>query len=165
MNGASRTDVESAVRAAFEGVRLGYGISLSMAEAIDDSVDPSTIERLRGTEPDEDWTALARDELQRADSVAHLDAEGLRYYLPALMLHLLDRYEPGEMWCIGTTAALDQREHHPPGFLELLSPAQRRAVALYVQALPTLVPLVHDDAAILERAFRAVWSRELSVEA
>ena len=161
---ASRADVESALRSAFGGVRLGRGISLSMAEAIDDWVDQSIVEGLRGTESDEDWTAIDPRELERAESIAHLDPEGLRFYLPALMLLLLNRYEPTEMWCIGTTAALDQRQPHPDGFLEFLSPEQRRAVALYVQALPGLVPLEHDDAAILDRSFRATWSRELNAD-
>jgi len=164
MERSSRADIESAVRVAFAGVRLGNGMSLTMAEALDDWVDPSIVDGLRGTEPDDDWTAIGAAELERADAVAHLDAEGLRYYLPALMLLLLHRYEPTEMWCIGTTAALDQRERHPDGFMELLSPAQRRAIALYVRALPALVPLVHDHAAILDRSFRAVWSRELGAD-
>lgn len=129
----SREDIEAAVRSAFAGVRLGRGISLTVAEAIDDRVDPSVVEGLRGTESDEDWTAIDPRELERAESIAYLDAE------------------------------VDQREPHPDGFLEFLSPEQRRAVALYVQALPGLVPLEHDDAATLERSFRAVWARELDV--
>jgi hypothetical protein len=94
--------------------------------------------------------------------VAHLDPEGLRYYLPALMIHLLDHYDPLQMWCIGTTSALDQRDRHPYGFFEPLTRRQRQAIALYVRALPDLVELDGDDNAIVTRAFRDVWSRELA---
>jgi hypothetical protein len=77
------------------------------------------------------------------------------------MLRLLNSYVDGsEMWEIGTIAALDQRDRHPFGFLELLTPRQRRAIALYVRTLPALVELDVEDTTSLERAFRDVWSRE-----
>ena len=157
----SRNDIEAAIRDAFAGVRLGNGVSLSIAELIDAWAAPAIIDRLFGTEPYEDWASIPMAELDRAETIAHFDAEGLRYYLPALMLKLLDDYEPSEMWCIGTIGALDQRRGHPLGFLDLLSTKQRRAIALYVKALPDLVKLDREDAARVSRAFRDVWSREL----
>jgi hypothetical protein len=157
----SRKDVEAAIRSAFAEVRLGNGVSLSIAELIDEWADPAIVESLLGTEPDEEWTSIPVAELERADAIAHLDAEGLRYYLPALMLHLLDHYESSEMWCIGTISALDQRRGHPFGFVELLSITQRQAVATYVRALPDLVELDHEDSSRMRRAFRDVWSNEL----
>lgn len=156
----SRQEVEDLIRSAFAGVRLGRGVSLSIADLIDDWADPATVEALLGTEPDEDWASISGDELDRADVIAHLDAEGLRYYIPALMLRLLDHYQPGEMWCIGTIAALDQRNRHPAGFLELLTASQRRVIAIFVQALPDLVDLHAYDSAHLSLAYRDVWSRE-----
>jgi Family of unknown function (DUF6714) len=158
---SSRDDIEAAIRDAFAGVRLGNGVSLNIAELIDDWVAPSIIDPLFGTEPDEDWANIPTAELDRAENIAHFDAEGLRYYLPALMLKLLDDYEPSAMWCIGTISALDQRAPHPLGFLDLLSKKQRWAIALYVKALPDLVQLHPEDAARVSRAFREVWSREL----
>jgi hypothetical protein len=163
----TRESVEVAIRDAFADVRLGEGISLRWAEAIDDMNDqrtPTELNALRRSEVTDDWAAVPASELDSA-FIAHLDAEGLRYYLPALMLRLLDNYEAAELWSIGTIVALDQRERHPPGFLELLTESQRTAVALYVRALPDLVDLHRDDAALITRAFRAVWSRELAEDA
>src|SRR5215469_15804011 len=45
------------------------------------------------------------DELER-NCIAHLDALGFRYYIPALMLSVLDHYEPLSMRVIGTLAGL-----------------------------------------------------------
>jgi Family of unknown function (DUF6714) len=168
-----REEVEAAIRAAFAGVRLGSGISLRQAQAADTWRDDGHTEAewraLPRSEVTDDWAAVPGAELER-DCTAYLDAEGLRYYLPALMLWLLDHYddehrlfnEGASMALIGTTTALDQRERHPPGFLELLTPQQRRAIALYVRALPELVELDHEDAARMARAWRDVWSHELA---
>jgi len=160
------------IRAAFAGVRLGSGISLRQAQAADTWRDDAHTEvewrALPRSEVTDDWAAVPEAELER-DCTAYLDAEGLRYYLPALMLWFLDHYdehrlfnEGASMALIGTTTALDQREPCPPGFLELLTPGQRRAVALYVRALPGLVELDHEDTARMSRAWRDVWSRELA---
>jgi hypothetical protein len=46
----------------------------------------------------------------------------------------------------------------------MLTQQQRRAVALYVRELPELVELDHEDAAMMTRAWRDVWSRELDDE-
>ena len=56
------------------------------------------------------------------------------------MLYMLDHYDGGEMWTIGTISALEQQRGHPEGFLELLTVAQRRAIAGYVRALPQARP-------------------------
>jgi len=152
------------IREAFAGVRLGDGISLGEAEAIDDyyrTVSYEESRENRRSEVVDEWAAVPPSELER-DCVAHLDPTGLRYYLPAFMLRLLDHYEPGEMWCIGTISALDQRGRHPIGFLELLGVEQKRAIAIYVRSLPELVRLDAEDAVIIARAFRDVWAREVA---
>ena len=160
----SRSELESAIKTAFEGVRLGDGISLRHAEAIDDwyeGISESELQDRMSSEVIDDWTKVPEHELD-SENLAHLDAEGLRYYLPAFMLRLLDHYDPMAMWCIGTIYALDQRRRHPSGFLELLNPEQRRVMAAYVRALPYLVELDHEDRVLIKRAFRDIWSRELA---
>jgi hypothetical protein len=154
-----RHTIEAAIREAFAGVRLGDGVSLVEAEAIDgyyDQMSMAEAHRHRQFETTDDWTGLTASELD-SQNLAHLDPEGLRYYLPAFMLRLLDDYQPGEMWCIGTVARLDQRDPHPFGFIELLTNAQRAAIAAYVEALPELVELDYQDAAIIDRSLAQVW--------
>lgn len=165
--GRSRLELEATIRDAFDGVHLGRGISLRQAEVIDDygrGVTDAEFEALPAREVTHDWAAVPPEELE-SENIAHLDAEGLRYYLPAFMLRLLDSdVDDGEMWRIGTIGALDQRDRHPRGFLELLTPRQRRAIALYVRALPELVELDAEDTKRLARAFRDVWSQHLGGE-
>ena len=159
----SRLAVVAGIREAFRGVVLGGGVSLQQAELIDewnDTLTEAEFAAIPDLEETDDWTAVSAAELEM-DYIAHLDAEGLRYYLPAFMLYLLDHYNGGEMWAIGTVMALDQRRRHPPGFLDLLDPMQRQAIARYFQALPSLVELDREDSRILERAFRKVWARYL----
>ncbi len=154
-----RKVVEATIRQAFAGVRLGDGVSLVEAEAIDgyyERISLAEAHRLRQFEITDDWTALTPSDLD-SENLAHLDPEGLRYYLPAFMLRLLDEYQPGEMWCIGTIAALDQRSPHPLGFIDLLTNHQRAAIAAYVEALPELVELYHEDAAVIDRSLAQVW--------
>jgi hypothetical protein len=154
-----RHKIEAAIREAFAGVHLGGGVSLVEAEAIDGYYERMSLaeaHRLRQFEITDNWTALATSELD-SENLAHLDPEGLRYYLPAFMLRVLDDYQPGEMWCIGTMARLDQRDPHPFGFIELLTNAQRAAIAAYVEALPELVELDYQDAAIIDRSLAQVW--------
>jgi hypothetical protein len=81
-----RRDLEEQIRAAFAGVRLGAGVSLRQAAAIDVYQRGWTNEqfhRLPEGEVTDDWTSIPDDELAR-DNIAHLDPIGLRYYLPAL---------------------------------------------------------------------------------
>ena len=154
-----RERIEAAIRDAFKEVRLGSGVSLIEAEAIDGSyerIGQGEAHRLRYLEITDDWTLLAPSDLQ-SENLAHLDAKGVRYFLPALMLRLLDDYQPGEMWCISTISLLDQRDPHPQGFVELLTNAQRSAIAAYVEALPELVELDYEDAAIIDRSLAQVW--------
>jgi len=171
-----REIVEAAIRSAFAGVRLGSGISLQQARLIDEGLtsDMSQAEfaAIPRYETTGDWTQIAESELV-CDAIAHLDADGLRYYLPALMLWLLDHYNAdfiidldAEMTVIGTMSALAPsaefaryRSHIYDGF----TVEQRAAMAKYVAALPRLVDLNHDDAIRVSRSMRRYWAQFLPV--
>ena len=172
-----REDVEAAIRAAFAGVQLGSGCSLQQARLIDEglTVDLSEAEfaAIPRHETTDDWTRLSESELL-CDALAHLDADGLRYYLPALMLWLLDHYNDADlifdseasMTAIATMSALAPsaeiaryRWNTYDGFtLE-----QRVAMAKYVEALPRLVALDHDDVIWVRRSIERYWAQFLPV--
>ncbi len=92
-NRAERDSIEAAIRSAFAGVQLGSGVSLQQARLINDYAELSEAEwaAVPRLEITDDWSRIPDDELI-CDALAHLDADGLRYYLPALMLWLLDHY-------------------------------------------------------------------------
>jgi hypothetical protein len=164
-----RDAIETAIRSAFAGVRLGGGVSLRQADAIDASVfgiETPDFESLPESDVTDDWTRIAPDALPNAN-ISHLDANGLRYYLPAFMLWLLDHYdadrlgeETAAMTVIGTIMALAP----PPEFDEAFryrystfTDDQMRAVASYVEALPRLVHLDESDATSVNWAVDRLW--------
>jgi hypothetical protein len=171
-----RDQVEALIREAFAGVRLGNGVSLRQAEAIDHYSARwplAEFDRLPQSEVTDDWSLVPEEELRR-DNAAHLDPEGLRYYLPALMLWLLDHYNdeqllfdsPAALTVIGTISAVapweEFREHQYRIYDTFFSEQQRRAIAAYVQALPELVALDSEDAALVERSLRDYWGQFLT---
>jgi hypothetical protein len=169
-----RQDVEAAIRSAFAGVRLGSGVSLQQARIIDEwggDLSQAEFDALPQHETTDDWTAISASELV-CDALAHLDADGLRYYLPALMLWLLDHhddqdlepYPETEMTVIGTISALapwsDGQDRYWRAY-DTFTPGQRAAVARYVEALPRLVRLDAEDAARIAHALDRYWARFL----
>jgi hypothetical protein len=174
-----RAEVEAQIREAFAGVGLGSGVSLRQAAAIDrylEGITQAEFDRLPDGEVTDDWTRIPLQDLAK-DNIAYLDAEGLRYYLPALMLWLLDNHDRAMgsiratddelMTAIGTLAAIApisepaMRLDRYRLFEAEFSEAQRIAIAVYVQVLPDLVHLNDLDAAYLDGATREYWHRYL----
>jgi hypothetical protein len=158
---SDRHQVERAIRNAFAGVTLGRGVSMRQAEAIDAGTleTDEDVRAVRAGEIVDDWSRVSRAELDR-ECVAHLDPVGLRYYLPALMLSVLDDYDSTSMRVIGTLAALYPKAgllRSPLALYDPLTLEQRKAVALFLSALPQLVDLGHEDAKVVERALRNYW--------
>ena len=93
-----RLAVESEIRIAFRGVTLGRGMSLRQAQLAGRLKDEVSSSDSASCAPEQlaDWSKVPLDELDR-DCVSHLDAEGFRYYIPALMLSVLDHYDPASM--------------------------------------------------------------------
>jgi hypothetical protein len=169
-----REDVQAAIRSAFAGVRLGSGVSLRQAQIIDvrgRGMSHAEFESLPRSEVTEDWTAIPDSELVR-DCVGHLDAHGLRYYLPALMLWLLDHYddedrlftEGADMTAIGTVSALAFSSEFETSYREIFggfTREQRAAIASFIEALPRLVELDDDDATRVASSLESYWAQFL----
>jgi len=183
---SERTAVEMRVRNAFHGVRLGPGRTLWHATAIargDWDGSAKDIEQWRAAAVDDDWTRVPEEELRHAGT-SHLDPAALRYYLPALMLWLLDHYGDDEWsWAdsddmassdeddvLGTVIGTLQwiapgkglRDDHYTMFDTLFTDDERAAIAAYVEALPRLVRLRRDDAVFVQRSLRDYWGRFLA---
>ena len=165
-----RNSVESEIQMAFRGVALGQGISLRQAQIIDDFRDSTWTEHSASTadvEITNDWSRVPFEELER-DCIAHLDALGFRYYIPALMLSVLKHYEPSSMRVIGTLSGLYPKkdnswEYHMHRY-SLLNPPQRAAIARFLAALPKLVELRFTDQKVVLRALRNYWGEYLETK-
>jgi uncharacterized protein DUF6714 len=162
-----RFTVENEIRAAFRGVTLGRGMSLRQAELADrfqDAVWKAHGASLGRGEISDDWSQVSLEELER-DCIAHLDAEGFRYYIPALMLSLLDHYDSSSMRVIGTLSSLYPKKDNTWEFhmnrYSLLNLPQRTAIARFLAALPQLIELSGEDHKIVPRALRNYWGKFL----
>jgi hypothetical protein len=157
-----RADVEAQIRAAFAGVKLGKGVSLRQAQVIDrygEGMTDKEFEAVPGGEITDSWSEVPFSELER-DCIAHLDDDGLRYYLPALMLSLLSDYDPTSMRVIGTIAALYPKiAGSTIRSFAYLTDDQHRAVASFLSALPHLVMLDTEDSKCVARALRNYWGK------
>ncbi len=173
-----RDELEAAIRSAFKDVRLGSGISLRQAQVIDDFGRGVTREEFKAlplSEVTDDWARVPEIELRR-NCISHLDGEGLRYYLPALMLWLLDHHDDddrmsidgADMTAIETISALAPDAKFDATFeaawfsrFDGFTAEQRAAIARYVEALPRLVDLDDRDATTLARSLDRHWARLL----
>jgi hypothetical protein len=162
-----RRTVESEIQIAFRGVTLGAGMSLRQAQLADRSGDAAR-NPLRASfgsrEVVDDWSQVTLDELE-GDCIAHLDAAGFRYFIPALMLSVLNHYDPASMRVIGTLGDLYPKKDHSWKYhmhrYSLLNHAQKTAVARFLAALPNLVDLDLADQKIVSRALRNYWGEYL----
>lgn len=161
-NVALRSIVEETIRTVFAGVCLGGGVSLRQAEVIDnygEGVTDEEFEKIPLAEIVDNWIAVPFDELEKG-YVAHLDAEGLRYYLPALMLSVINQYEPSSMRVIGTLHGLRPKKEnliYDISRYALLSFEQKQAVAYFLDSLPNLIELDTEDSTVVKRAIRDYW--------
>ena len=171
-----RDEVEVRIRSAFAGVTLGSGISALQSEATEDYLERVTLAEYRAlprSETTDDWTAIPDAELIHVLTPPHLDFQGMRYYLPALLIWLLDNYDRsfthplfnGDMTVIFTVNALAPYEGSRWLYwktYDKFSDGQRGAIARYVHELPHLVQLRPDDKADLESAAIEYWNQFLT---
>lgn len=87
--------VASIVRDAFQGVVLGEGVGLWQAQGIDEYADAETLARFRARDEKLDWSAISNADLDRCQSsLSFVDAEGMRFLLPAYLISELQRSVP-----------------------------------------------------------------------
>lgn len=83
---------------AFFGVTLGAGIGLWQAQGIDDYESDERILKLREKDEKNDWHNVSHMDINRCgSSPSFFDGEGMRFYLPAMMVYELDRDESEDL--------------------------------------------------------------------
>ncbi|MCE4554794.1 DUF6714 family protein [Roseateles cellulosilyticus] len=126
------------IHEAFADVRLGGGVTLHEATAIDDHASPAERQAARRLDAAERWQDVPDEHIERNSSVfSFLDVEGHRFYAPAYMCWLL---RTGHDTASNSTEAA-QQAFHPWGVLDgasyrkphdIYTPAQCRAIAHYL---------------------------------
>jgi hypothetical protein len=162
--------ITACIHKAFAGVVLGDGVSLRQSIVVDNYGEGYTdaeFDQIKLIEVVDDWTQIPRDELMETENIAHFDAGGFRYYIPALMLALIERHDSGSLRVIGTLGSLYPKQDHTwTHYMDkysLLSYDQKQAIAKYLIALPDLISLDTEDKTIVERAIRNYWSEFLPI--
>ena len=161
----NKEEIISEIETAFHGVKLNGGTSLEQARVIDNygrGVSAQEFAGLPQNESTEDLSDIPVDLLESFDCIAFLDEKGLKYYLPAFMLRILDNYDASTMMTIGTFSALYPKNETQKANLSELNIVQRRAIALFLKNLPNLVELWGEDVPRVERAFNQYWSKYVS---
>jgi hypothetical protein len=169
MNADELTDL---LATAFHGVTLEGGISIRQGEVCDNYGKDNTGRELsdaafaaipRG-EITDDWRALPFDELERFPYLAHMDAKGFRYYIPAFLLSLLHNANGISMRVVGTLSSLypkrDSWLHHMQLY-DLLTKEQRSAIATFLFELQSSPRLDRSDQRLVSAALQAYWLQYL----
>lgn len=179
---ALRNRVEKRIRDAFKGVKLGEGISLHQVVIVDNYGRDANDVEVTDREWDKRGIAGVVDDWEKIEftqepddddfAIAHLDDEGFRYYIPALMFSVIDDYDSGSMRVTGTLGGLyPQKTGHFAKywdsrmvFYSIFTDEQKAAIASFLNALPFLVELYPEDKATVERALRNYWHQFLPEE-
>jgi hypothetical protein len=78
------------IEAAFEKVALGSGVSLQVANALDDYATEAELNALRQRDVERRWQDIPDEEIEQFhDTLAFMDAEGFRFHIPRFMLYAL----------------------------------------------------------------------------
>jgi hypothetical protein len=150
---AKGQEVIRVIEAAFANVKLGHGIGLMEAQGLDDYDDATTRAQYRSGDEKEDWRKIPADLLNRCNSsLSFFDAEGMRFHLPAYLLaDLRGEYDFGLSFCLTHLSDYSKSQFN------LLSPAQHRAIRLYLLHLTGDPNREYDQPDIL-RALDSYWT-------
>ncbi len=141
------------VKEAFEGVILGAGVGLFEAQAVDDYEADEARRQKRDKDEKESWERIDAKQLNAcSSSLSFFDALGMRFHLPAFMIADLK----GE-YGMGMEFTLTHLSDHSKAKFELLSPAQRQVVRMYLQFLSEDPDSAYHHAEI-DRALNDYWT-------
>ncbi len=161
------------IETAFQNVHLDGGISLRQAEVCDNRGEgvesKEEYKALPIHEITNDWQALSIETLDQYAYLAHMDAKGFRYYIPAFMRSVLVDYDYLSERVTFTLHSLYPKKDGLPkrdslweysmSQYSLLNQEQRFAIAQYLYYLPTLIELDSGDEKITVRALRNYWEQ------
>lgn len=113
------------IKDAFAGVILGKGIGLWEGNAIDDYADDAARSECRQKDERENWSAISVDDLNFCHCcLSYLDAEGMRFLLPAYLVADLER----TLTTVDILFHLGYQTDSMKRCFEILSPAQRAVI-------------------------------------
>lgn len=148
-----------AINCAFDGVSRGGGISLHEAEEIDCHGSLEERARARLLDGETRWQEVPAETIEGLPSApTFLDADGLRYYLPALMVWSLKYGKQSESATTDTVLSLLGLPDRQEWLERSLSCVQRHVIARFVKWGLSNCWVMHDQST---SDLAAYWRRHL----
>ncbi len=121
---ARKEKVIAQIREAFRGVTLGNGVGLFEGDASDTGASRSMLKPIREKDEKDNWERISVEDLNNCrDSLYFMDAEGMRFHLPACMIAELEGTYHHDI-----AFHLTDLDDHAKSKLAALSKEQREAV-------------------------------------
>ena len=158
--------IVTAIREAFLNVSRGNGISLHEADAIDDHASDDQRRRAKTLDTDSHWWEIRAEQLEKLyNSLAFMDAEGFRYYIPAYMTQALKTCTTGSLTIDATLVALFPATEEAASKFDLLDASQKESIARFLWFIATQPSNGRDNKLEVYNATRAledIWYPHLS---
>lgn len=161
MANANKDQVEALIKAAFDGVTLGQGVSLHETIVIDDYGSKAQREKARQGDEKHDWKKLLdNDRIKRVfgnGGLSFYDAEGLRFHLPAyLMIALEPTFSDVTESLLFTLTSYDTYNQERFSILDGPQREAVRAFLLYIQQSGE--PEFYYDQSKITKALKEYWT-------
>lgn len=166
------SQLEEIIKVAFKDVKLEDGVSLRQAEVMDNYGEGVTLQEfyaLPQQEITDNSQEIPDEVIKRYNYLAHMDAKGFRYYIPAFMLTAMREclLELAYNYCSETFAMTVSSLYPEPDHLSdynmmhysFLNSAQRAAIAHFLSWVQITVPGSSEDQIMAERAIRNFWHK------
>jgi len=141
------------IEAAFTDVRLGDGVSLHQARALDDYWSHEEAAAARRHDREERWRDISDEKVRNFnDTLTFMDAAGFRFHLPRFMVFALENPTDEMPVCLFSICALKRRDD---GKFRLLNDEQRRAINHFLRHVMKYGDFFDKEQA--RDAIRAYW--------
>ena len=132
-----RDELISELESAFEGVTLGEGIGINQAMAIDSCAGSRGLQIAKSFDSWKDWKDIPDEAMEHGQAaLCFMDAEGLRFALPAYMRYCLRHFEySGYLTVDATIYALARGMTPSKGELLELTQEQKEVIAEFLKFL------------------------------
>jgi hypothetical protein len=137
---------------AFNNVKLGEGIGLRQAQAIDDYESKETQALARSKDIKDDWTLIPSSELLHCESsLCYFDAQGMLFHIPAFLIAELNKTTD-----FGPVDSLVSLAISNPDIFSLFNNNQKRCVATFLEWC-AIQPEYDDDKPVIQRSLFEYW--------
>lgn len=151
----SKEQVIESIRKAFRDVKLGDGIGLWEAQAMDDYESEDVWRKKRETDEKDDWSSFPPDALQRCQSsLSFFDANGMKFHLPAFIIGSLKDEVDDPIF------HLTQLDDYARSKLVTLDDEQRKAVASYLSWCLENEDFEYEHP-VIQRALDEYWTSKI----